>query len=121
MSALHDYLERAIVKEGRGIYTIDGDVLTVEIVGGRHRGARRRFNLRSELLVKNLEELDIFSTVQERHDLEYNPAKYREEQFKKAEEALLDSRGNKFDPKKHEVDDNGRPVLTKFKTFKKKS
>lgn len=47
-------------------------------------------------------------------------AKEANEEESGKEEILTDSRGVIFDPKIHAVNVNGKPVLTRFKTFKRK-
>jgi len=95
-----------------------------EEIESLQRGAKFVTNIESPNIIQNLE----YFGIQIPSELRGSIIKYingeserKEEEKATAEGAkLTDARGTVFSADIHAVDETGRPVLTKFKTFKKK-
>lgn len=101
-----------------------GDVLKVRIVRPDtgnpeleclQRGAKFDLHIDSPAIIQNLEYHGVVIDEEVRSDI---IRAIRGEELAGITETI-DGRGTKFDPSIHEVDIDGNPVLTSFKTFKR--
>lgn len=135
-ATVFEILERSL--KGNGKIEINGDIATVKIIRGSHSGAKLDLHIKSPNLLRNLENyFGVDSTnpneapvvqvepednklFQDLMGMADKPKKEspRSTEVKVEKNALVDSKGNAFDPDKHEIDAQGNPVKTRFGSFK---
>lgn len=107
-------------------WKLNGEILEVRVVRPDssnpeterlQRGVKFDCHLHSPNIVQNLEYHGIVIPEDVRTDI---IREIRGEELAKAP-TDIDAKGTQFDSSLHAVDENGDPVLTKFKTFKRKA